>query len=146
MDEDSLTVAGLKAVFQSDPIHLLRTATEPGTRLAWRGEEEIATRTADVVEMVAADGTRSVLFFDRVQHYLVAAEENQGSPLAGPVLRRVFGEPRAEQGIVVPHFEERLLNGERTLTLKSTKFLFNTGLDATAFEKPGGSGSRPRRR
>lgn len=146
IDEDSLTVAGLKAVFQSDPIHLLRTATEPGTRLAWRGEEEIAGRIADVVEMVTADGTRSVLCFDRDQRYLVAVEENQGSPLAGPVLRRVFGQPRAEQGVVVPHFEERLLNGERTLTLKSTKFLFNTGLDAMAFEKPGGSGSRPRRR
>ena len=146
IDEDSLTVAALQAVFRSDPVHLLRSAAESGTRVAWRGEEEISGRRADVIEMLATDGTRSVLFFDRDQHLLIAVEENHGSPLAGPVLRRLFGEPRAEQGIVVPHFEERLLNGQRTLTLKSTKFAFNTGLEAMAFEKPGGSGSRPRRR
>jgi hypothetical protein len=146
VDENQQTVTALKAVYQSDPIHLLRLAAQPGTRLAWRGEEEVAARTADVVEMVSADSARSVLFFDRQQHYLVATEENHGSPLAGPVLRRVFGDSRTEQGIVVPHSEERLLNGERTLTLKNLKFLFNSGLDTMAFEKPGQNGSRPRRR
>jgi hypothetical protein len=96
--------------------------------------------------MVTAGGRRTILFFDRERYDLVAVEDNQGSPLAGPVLRRVFSEPRNVQGIVVPHFEERLINGKRTLTLKTTRFLFNTGLDALAFEKPGKSGPRPRRR
>jgi len=146
VDGDSLVVDGLKALFGSDPIHLLLATLQPGSRLAWRGEDVISTRPADVVELVTTDGRRTVLFFDRERHDLAAAEDNQGSALAGPVLRRVFGEPRNVQGVVVPHREERFINGQRTLTLKTTRFALNTGIDPMAFQKPGKSGPRPRRR
>ena len=147
VDGDSLVVDGLKALFHSDPIHLLLGTQQPGNRVAWRGEDMISGRAADVIELVTADARRTVLFFDRERHDLVAAEDNQGSVLAGPVLRRVFGEPRNVQGVVVPHLEERFINGQRTLTLKITRFAVNSGVDPQAFEKPGKSGGpRPRRR
>jgi len=137
LDADSLGVAEMRAVFLGDPLHVLLACTETGTRLAWRGEDEIGVRPTDVVEMVTAGEQRRVLFFDRETHHLVAMEDNQGSPLAGPALRRLFGEYRSQQGILWPHFEERLLNGERTLTLKTTQVRFNTGLAGAVFERPG---------
>ncbi len=136
MDEDSLGVIGLRGVFQSDLVHLLLAAADSGAQVAYRGGEEIGTRPVDVVELVAGEAQRWVLFLDQAQHSLAALEENAGSPLAGPVLRRIYGDLRPEQGVAWPHYEERLLNGQRTMTLKTTQVQLNTGLTAAAFEKP----------
>jgi hypothetical protein len=146
MDEDSLGVVGLRGIFRTDLVHLLLTAADARTQLAYRGGDEITARAVDVVEMVVEGGQRWVLFLDRDSHRLAALEENAGSVLAGPALRRVYGEYRLEQGISWPHFEDRLLNGAQAMTIKTEHVQFNTGLTAEAFANPRKPAGPPRPR
>ena len=132
--EEQDGVAALRRAFASDVPHLLLTAASSRSRVAFRGQDEIGSTLADVVEVVGRDGERWVLFLDPRTHQLVAAEDNQGSPLKGAALRRVFAELRPEQGVVLPHVEERLIDGERTLTLKVSRVQINTGVSPDLFE------------
>jgi hypothetical protein len=134
-DVDSLGVMGLRGLFQTDPLHLLLTASSPGARAAYRGDDMIADHPVNVVEIVTPQG-RWVTYLDSASHTLVGIEENAGSALAGPAFRRVYGDLRQEQGILWPHTEERLLDGERTIVLHVRSVQFNTGIPVAAFERP----------
>ena len=129
-------VAAFQRTFASDLPHLLLMAADPKSRVAYRGQDEVGTTLADVVEVVGSDGVRWVLFFDAQAHRLVAAEDNLGSSLRGPALRRLFGEPRLVQGVLWPHYEERQLDGKRTLTLKVSRVQINSGIPASVFKNP----------
>jgi zinc protease len=145
-DEDQDGVAGMRHTFWSDVPHLLLAAADPRSRVAYRGEDQIGDATTQVVEVVNAAGDRWVLFLDEKSHQLVAVEENQGSPLRGPSLRRVFSASRVVQGVSWPHQEERLLNGERTLSLRLRSVQVNTGITAAAFRRPQAAVTGHRRR
>lgn len=134
-DMDSLGVAGLRGLFLTDPIHLLLIASSTNTRVAYRGDDMVADHPVQVVEVVAGTG-RWVLFLDSGSHSLVGMEENAGSALAGPSLRRVYGDLRTEQGILWPHTEDRLLDGERSIVLHVRSVRFNTGIPVAAFARP----------
>ena len=144
-DEDSLGVVGLRGLYQTDPLHLLLTAASPRARVAYRGDDAINGRPVKVVEVVTPGG-RWVLFLDSASHSLVGMEENAGSALAGPALRRVYGDLRPEHGILWPHTEERLLDGERTIVLRVRSVQFNTGIPVAAFERPASKMPRVRGR
>lgn len=144
-DEDSLGVLGLRGLYQTDPLHLLLTAAAPGARVAYRGDDVIADHPVNVVEIVTPSG-RWVVFLDSASHTLTGMEENAGSALAGPSLRRVYGDLRAEQGILWPHTEERLLDGERTIVLHVRSVQFNSGIPDAAFERPVAKTTRARGR
>ena len=105
----------------------------------------IGERRANVVEVVTGDG-RWVLFLDSDSHRMVAMEENAGSAMAGPALRRTYADMRPEQGIVWPHTEERILDGERTITLRFKSVQFNTGITEDAFTRPSKAAPRTRGR
>jgi zinc protease len=135
-DMDSLGVVGLRGLYQTDPLHLLLAASGPGARVAYRGDDVISDHPVDVVEIVTANG-RWVIYLDSASHALAGMEENAGSALAGPTLRRVYGDLRPEQGILWPHTEERLLDGERTIVLHARSVRFNSGIPDAAFERPG---------
>jgi zinc protease len=126
-------VAAMKRAFASDVPHLLMLGAQPRSRVAFRGQDELAGGTADVVEVVGEDGVRWVLFLDPKTHRVLAAEDNQGSALRGSVLRRSFGELRLVQGVLWPHAEERQVDGQRTLTLKTTRIRVNTGVPPSVF-------------
>jgi len=134
-DEDSLGVIGLKGLYQTDPLHLLLAAAGTDARVAYRGDDVLADHPVNVVEIVSR-GSRWVVFLDSASHALAGMEENAGSALAGPTLRRVYGDLRSEQGILWPHTEERLLDGERTIVLHVRSVRFNTGIPDAAFERP----------
>jgi hypothetical protein len=142
-DEDSSGVAALRGLFEADLIHVLQTAADSLARVSYRGEDEIGGRPVDVLEVIAPGGRRWVLFVERETHRLAALEENSGSALGGPALRRIFSDLREEQGILWPHFERRLLDGESVMTLKTESVRWNTGLPAAAFEKPGTKPAAP---
>jgi zinc protease len=144
-DEDSLGVAGMRVQFQADPVHLLVLASSPGARVALRGDDAIGDRAVRVVE-VTSEGARWVLFLDSASHRLIGMEENAGSVLAGATLRRVYGDLRPEQGILWPHTEERLLDGERTIMIRVKSVRFNVGVPNDAFQKPGAAAPRARGR
>ncbi len=149
-DLDSLAIAGLRAGFRSDLQHLLITVADPTTRVAWRGVERMGESDADVVEMVASDGERRVLFLDAVSHRLVAMEQNEG----GHSARRHYRDYRNVNGVLWPFNEERLLDGQRAMSLTLRRVAFNTGIKDEIFHKPGsantttapGPAKRPRPR
>ncbi|HKQ57142.1 MAG TPA: hypothetical protein VJY35_04675, partial [Candidatus Eisenbacteria bacterium] len=135
-DLDSVAVIGLQAGFRSDIVHLLLLANDPSSRAAWRGQERRDDRDVDVLEVVAGDGERRLLFLDAASHQLVAMEQNE----EGHSVRRIYRDLRTVDGVLWPFSEERLLDGQRAMALTWTRVAFNTGLKDSEFRKPG---SRP---
>jgi zinc protease len=132
-DLDSLAAVGLRSGFRSDLQHVLLTAADPATRVAWRGHERTDERDADVLEVVAADGERRVLFLDVASHRLLAMEQSEG----GNSARRFYRDFRQVNGIWWPFAEERLLNGRRAMSLTLQRVAFNTGVKDAIFRRPG---------
>lgn len=135
-DLDSVSVAGLRAGNRSDPRHLLLSAADPASRVAWRGEERRDERDTDVLEVVSAEGERRLLFLDADGHRLVAMEQND----RGHSVRRIYRDLRIVNGVLWPFNEERLLDGQPTMTFALSRVAFNTGVRDALFLKPG---SRP---
>jgi hypothetical protein len=123
----------MKQAFASDLPHLLLTAADPRSRVAFRGQDELAGAMADVVEVVSPSQVRWVLFLDPATHRVLAAEDNQGSALRGGVLLRTFGDLHSVQGVLWPYYEERQIDGQRTLTLKASRVRVNAGVSPTVF-------------
>lgn len=144
-DLDSLARAGLRAGFRSDLQHLLVAAADTTARVAWRGQERVAEQDADVVEVVARDGDRRILFLDPASHRVVAMEQNE----AGHSARRHYYDFRDVNGVLWPFGEDRLLDGQRMVALTLRNVAFNIGLKDDQFRKPGQApqeGRRPRPR
>ena len=146
-DLDSLTVVALRAAFRSDLQHLLLAANDPTARVAWRGQERRDDRDVDVLEVVGADGERRLLFLDVTSHQLVAMEQSE----QGHSARRVYRDLRPVDGVLWPFSEERLLDGQRAMTLSLSKVALNKGIPDATFRKPGTAAppaapSRPRPR
>jgi zinc protease len=133
---DSVGVAGLRAGFASDPIHLLVWAADPAAQVASRGRETIASRPVDVVEVRYPDGAVRRLGFDAESHRLAAMDQSEPGSGASLGARRLYGDYRLVQGVWWPHREERFLNGERVMLLTVNQALFDTGVDDASFEKP----------
>jgi zinc protease len=143
-DLDSANVVGLRAGNRSDPRHLLLSAADPGSRVAWRGRERRDERDTDVLEVVSADGERRLLFLDADSHRFVAMEQND----QGHSVRRFYRDLRNVAGVLWPFNEERLLDGLRTMSFAWSRVAFNTGVKDALFIKPGTAapGRRPRAR
>ena len=131
-DLDSVEVRGLRAGFRSDLQHLLLTAADTTSRVAWRGRERRDNRDADVIEVVAPDGERRVLFLDAASHQLVAMEQSE----RGHSSRRLYRDLRSVDGVLWPFNEERLVDGQRTMTLSLRRVALNLGLRDELFRKP----------
>jgi zinc protease len=131
-DLDSLAVLGLRAGFRSDLQHLLLTAADTTSRVAFRGRERRDNRDVDVIEMVAADGERRVLFLDAASHQLVAMEQGE----RGHSARRLYRDLRPVDGVLWPFNEERFVDGQRTMTLNLRRVAFNVGLRDELFHRP----------
>ena len=138
-DADSVSVEGLRTGLRSDIVHLLLSAADPATRVAWRGQERRDDRDADVVELLSADGVRRLLFLDITSHRLIAAEQNDN----GRSVRRVYRDLRDANGVLWPYFEERYLDGQHAVTLTLSKVAINTGVSDAEFVKPGTKPSAP---
>jgi predicted Zn-dependent peptidase len=141
---DSATVAGLQAAFQSDIVHVLRIATDPATKVASRGRENLAPdRPADVVELIDARGVRRVLFLDATSHRVAGLEQDEG--MAGGTLpvRRIFSDLRTVSGVLWPFSEVRTVRGERLMTIQARSVRLNAGLTDGAFSPPGRGVGKP---
>jgi zinc protease len=140
---DSLGVVGLRSGNRSDLRNLLLAAADPASRVAWRGRERRDDRDTDVLEVVSAEGERRLLFLDVESHRLVAMEQNDG----GHSTRRLYRNLRSVSGVLWPHQEERMLDGQRTMSLTLTRVALNTGVKDALFTMPGTApATRPRPR
>ncbi len=138
-DLDSVGVAGLRSGYRSDLKHLLLSAADPASSVVWRGQERRDERDADVLEVVSADGERRVLFLEVESHRLVAMEQNDG----GHSARRIYRDLRPVNGVLWPFGEERLVDGQRTMSFALTRVAFNTGVKDAVFKRPGTKPATP---
>ena len=145
-DLDSTGVGGLRAASRSDLRQLLLAAADPQSRVAWRGRERRDGQDMDVLEVVSADGMRRLLFLDAESHRLVAMEQNDRRHS----MRRIYRDLRKVGGVWWPFNEERLLDGQRTMTFAWSRVAFNTGVTDAQFVMPGSKSTsaakRPRPR
>lgn len=138
-DMDSVSVAAFRSGSRSDLRHLLLTAADPASVVAWRGQERRDERDTDVLEVVSADGERRVLFLDPGSHHLVAMEQADGRHSA----RRIYRDLRPVNGVLWPFAEERLVDGQRTMSFAFKRVAFNTGVKDAVFQRPGGKPAAP---
>ncbi|HYM81840.1 MAG TPA: hypothetical protein VEY91_10600, partial [Candidatus Limnocylindria bacterium] len=131
---DSAEVQALRFAYASDLPHLLLTAADPKSRVAWRGREPIGGRDADVIEVVSVEIQRFVLFIDADNQRVIGIEQNQAGAGQGWVARRLFRDFRPVNGILWPHYEERQQNGQRIMRLTVRKVALNTGVKDSLFE------------
>jgi predicted Zn-dependent peptidase len=137
VEEDSLAVLALSGGFRSDLHHVLLAASQSAARVAHRGREPLGGREVDVVEVVSPGDERLVLFLDPESRRLLAVEQNERVGVRVESVRRVYGDWRTVEGVVWPHHEERLLNGERAVVLTYRKVDFNAGVSDSLFAPPG---------
>jgi len=141
-DLDSLGLAGLRAAHGSALRQLLLSAADPASRVAWRGRERRDERDTDVLEVVSAKGQRRLLFLDAESHRLVAMEQNDG----GHSMRRIYRDLRKVDGVWWPFSEERLLDGQPSMTLAWSRVALNTGVRDAQFLRPGSKPTSPANR
>ncbi|MCC6349356.1 MAG: insulinase family protein [Candidatus Eisenbacteria bacterium] len=132
---DSLEVRSLQSTFQGDLVHLLRAAADEGSGAALRGAETIGGSACDLVDFTAPGGQRLRLAIDRATKRVVAADAGLGSDLRWHE-RRLFSEWKTVLGLVLPAFEERLLDGERVTYYRTRLITLNGDHDPSLFRKP----------
>ena len=132
---DSLEVRSLQATFHSDLVHLLRAAAAEGSGAALRGSETIGGVECDLLDFTAFGGQRLRLAIDRSTKRVVAADAGLGSDVRWHE-RRLFSEWKTVLGLVLPAFEERLLDGERVTFYRTKLITVNATLDPNLFRKP----------
>jgi hypothetical protein len=135
---DSLGVKAMRSGFTTDLPHLLLLAADPGARVANQAQTQVDGHAADPVAIVSRSGERRVLYFDAVNHRLIAMDLSEpGSPGEGYAARRVYRDHRPVGGILWPHYEERRLNQRPLMRIKVTRLILNSGIEDAEFEPPG---------
>lgn len=132
---DSAEVRAMRAVFHNDLVHLLRAASAPGAHAALRGRETIRDDDCDLVDFEGFDGQPVRLAIDRATHRVVAVDAGLGGDRHWHD-RRLFSEWKTAAGLVLPAFEERLIDGNRVNYFRATSLTVNAPLDSTLFHKP----------
>jgi hypothetical protein len=143
-DADSLGVRGLRSGFLSDVPHLLTSLTDPATRVESRGRAQLAGRSLQVLDVVAAGGERRRLYVDPVTAQLQAMDQNEEGGRGGGgrlTARRIYRDLRPVDGILLPFEEERQLEGQTVMRLFATRLALNTGISDTEFQRPTGGSS-----
>jgi zinc protease len=136
MDADSAGVVGLRAVFESDLLHALRFAREPGAQAVWRGTEQTGARPADLVEFRTPAGARVRLVLDGASRRVLALD-TAPSPQGVWHDRRWFSDHRLVSGIWFPFREERRVDGTKVSTFRMRTVVVNPPVDEKLFRKPG---------
>lgn len=132
---DSVEVRSLQGTFHSDLIHLLRAAAAEGGGAALRGSETIGGAECDLLDFTAFGGQRLRLAIDRATKRVVAADAGLGADVRWHE-RRLFSEWKTVLGLVLPAFEERLLDGERVTYYRTKLITVNATHDPNLFRKP----------
>ena len=140
-DMDSLSVGALRSGFSSDIHHLLLVASDPKARVWARGTTAIGDVDALAVVVEHPAHVSRTLYLHPVRHRVLGFD--QGEPgRDGLLARRKFSDFRTVGGILWPHREERMLNGETVMIVDIRDVRINTGVPDIAFEKPvAGSGT-----
>jgi zinc protease len=131
---DSAGVMGIRVAFHSDLVHELRAAIAPGARAAWRGTELVGEKKCDLVDFRGPIGWQR-LAIDVVTHQVMAID-SELSP--GPVwrVRRVLGDYRRVNGLLLPFVENHLVEGTVDSHVLVRRAAVNQPVDMHLFNPP----------
>lgn len=138
---DSVGLLGMRLAFASDVVHTLLAACDPAAQVVAVGTSTADGREADVLEVTRASAgappTRSRLHLDRATHRLVAQDIAEDPEHPGSFLvRRVYRDYRAVNGVEWPFYEERLRSGTKTMAIVLKSVRVDSGLSDALFEEP----------
>jgi predicted Zn-dependent peptidase len=137
VDADSTAVTAFRAGFVADLQHVLLAAASPTSRVAARGRENLDEHETEVVEVVAADGRRQVLFLNPVDHRVAGMEQSEAITSDEPVMvRRVWGDYRLTDGVWWPFNEERRVLDRAMMVVQLRTAKLGAGLTNAAFARP----------
>ncbi|HEV2105780.1 MAG TPA: hypothetical protein VGU27_08620, partial [Candidatus Eisenbacteria bacterium] len=132
---DSSGLESLRHILAGDLVHVLRAAADPAAAAAWRGREKIGLRTCDLVEFGAGGVPTTRLAVDPVTHRITAVDA--GPTAAGAWRdRRLWSDYRPVGGLLLPHLEERWLDGDHVSTFRVRRTAVNAAVDTTLFRYP----------
>jgi hypothetical protein len=131
---DADGIAGLKAIFQTDLVHELRSAGAPGADPALRGSEVVNGRACDLVDFAGPFG-RERFAIDAATHRVLAVDSQLGE---GPTwhVRRLMSDYRPVNGVLLPFIEDRSLDGVRNSHVIYRRVLVNPTIDMHMFNPP----------
>lgn len=130
---DSVAVAQLSASRESDLVSVLLAANEPSARPALRGREQIDGRDADHVDLQTSRGTIRLVLDTRSRQVLA---------IDGALSRQVFLERRRLRdlkrvsGLLLPHDEERIVEGQRLSRIRARRIAVDAPVDENLFVRP----------
>ncbi|HUK64923.1 MAG TPA: insulinase family protein, partial [Dongiaceae bacterium] len=137
VDADSAAVAAFRAGFVADLQHVLLAAASPTSRVAARGRENLDEHETEVVEVVAADGRRQVLFLNPADHRVAGMEQVEAMTSDEPVIvRRVWGDYRQIDGVWWPFNEERRVQDRTVMVVQLRTVKLAAGLTNASFARP----------
>jgi hypothetical protein len=137
VDADSAAVMAFRSGFVADLQHVLLAAASPTSRVAARGRENLDEHPTEVVEVIAADGRRQVLFLNPVDHRVAGMEQSEVFTSDEPVIvRRVWGDYRLVDGVWWPFNEERRVQDRPVMVVQLGSVKLAAGLTNAAFARP----------
>jgi hypothetical protein len=134
-DADSLGVVSLRAMLHGDLVHLLRGASAPAGLAALRGRETIGGKPCDLVDFTSGDGLRYRLALDATSRRVLAVDASLGPDMKWHE-RRTFSQWKTVSGLLLPGYEERFVEGERVMFLRSRTVLVNPPANERLFRRP----------
>jgi len=132
---DSTALIGLRSIFETDLVHLLRAASAPGAEPVATGRGAIDGKPVDRVEFVAPHSGRVRLSLDPATHRLVALEV-QPTPQGEWRDRRQWAEYVQVEGVWWPRQEVRLVDGEKITSTTLRHIVVNGPVDTMLFRRP----------
>lgn len=136
---DSLALAQLEVSRESDLVSVLLAASRPSARPALRGRELIEGREADLVDLHTRHGVLRLVLDARTRRVLA---------IDGGLSRQVFLERRRlrdfklVRGLLLPHDEERFIEGQSVSRIRTTRLELGAPIDEQLFVRPEVRGGR----
>jgi predicted Zn-dependent peptidase len=142
-DADSVGVKALRTGFTSDVPHLLVSLADPSAKVVSRGTARLGDREVRVLE-VTLGGDRRRLYLNPDNAQLLGMDQNEESSGSSRLMaRRLYGDLRTVNGVLIPYEEERQLEGRTVMKLTVTKAELNGEIADTEFQRPTGAPAAP---
>ncbi len=132
---DSTALLSLRGILESDLVHLLRDAGDPGSDIVGQGKANQDGRPVERLEFTSRLGLRTRLTLDDSTHRVVAVEAVP-TPQGGWRDKRRWSDFVQVDGIWWPRREVRELDGERVSSLMLRRLVVNGEVDTLLFRRP----------
>ena len=134
---DSLAVAAMRSTFTTDLPHLLLSAADSATTVAWRGPGRLGAIETDQVDVLLPSGERRRYHFERSTGRLAGLDQyGSADPDAQVVAQRTYSGFQPVDGVLWPFQEVRRTSGDNSMRLDVKSVRLNLGVPDATFERP----------